>query len=87
MAVRGEGIDLPRFVTSAARFGGDQVSFKGGFLRVPVLPHSLKLFVSELRKLAASGDMRGTARLSLFPGLAVAAAIGYKLTGNDKGIW
>jgi len=86
-AFRGEGLGIPSFVKSAARFGGDQVSFRGGFLRVPIMPHALELFASELRKLAGSGDMRGTARLSLFPGLAVAAAIGYKLTGSDKGIW
>ena len=86
-AFRGEGLGIPSFVKSAARFGGDQVSFRRGFLRVPILPHSLELFAYELRKLAGSGDMRGTARLSLFPGLAVAAAIGHKLTGSDKGIW
>jgi hypothetical protein len=84
---RSEDIDIPSFVRSAAQFGGDQISFKNGFLRVPILPHSVKLFASELGKLVVSGDMRGTARLSLFPGLAAAAAIGYKLTGSDKGIW
>jgi hypothetical protein len=86
-AHRVRGLALPSFVRSAARFGGDQISFKDGFLRVPIMPHSVKLFVSELGKLAFRGDMRGTARLSLFPGLAAAAAIGYKLTGDDKGIW
>jgi hypothetical protein len=84
---RGEGLGLPSFVRSAASFGGNQVSFKNDFLRLPIVPHSVKLFVSELGKLAVSGDVRGTARLILFPGLAAAAAIGYKLTGNDKGIW
>jgi len=86
-AHRVKGLVLPSFVRLAARFGGDQLSFKNGFLRVPIMPHSVKLFVSELRRLAFSGDVRGTARLSLFPGLAAAAAIGYKLTGDDKGIW
>jgi hypothetical protein len=84
---RGVGIDIPSFVRAAARFGGDQVNFKNGFLRVPIVPHSAKLFASELGNLAVSGDLRGTARLSLFPGLAAVAAIGYRLTGNDKGIW
>ena len=84
---RGEGLAVPSFVRSAARFGGDQVSFKDGYLRVPILPHSVKLFASELGKLAINGDVRGTARLSLFPGLAAVAAIGFKLTGSDKGIW
>ncbi|HWX54577.1 MAG TPA: nucleotidyltransferase family protein [Verrucomicrobiae bacterium] len=84
---RGDGIDIPSFVRTAARFGGDQVSVRNDFLRVPIVPHSVKLFISELGKLVVSGDVRGTARLSLFPGLAAAAALGYKLTGSDKGIW
>jgi hypothetical protein len=84
---RGEGISIPSFVRLAARFGGDQVTLHNDFLRVPIMPHSIKLFASELGNLAVRGDMRGTARLSLFPGLAAAAAVGYKLTGSDKGIW
>lgn len=82
-----EEIPLPAFVRAAARFGSDQVSFAKGYLRVPIVPQSLRLFASELRQMVAQGNLRASARLTLFPALAAAAALGYKLSGSDKGIW
>jgi hypothetical protein len=84
---RGSGIALPSSVRSAARFGADQVRFGKGFLRVPILPHSARLYASEWTTLMLNGQLRSTARLSLLPCLATAAALGQKITGSDKGIW
>ena len=84
---RGRGIVLPSSVRSAARFGGDKVRFGKGFLRVPILPHSARLYASEWTALMLHGKLRSTARLSLLPCLATAAALGQKITGSDKGIW
>jgi hypothetical protein len=84
---RGRGILLPSSVRSAARFGADQVRFGRGFLRVPILPHSARLYASEWTTLMLNGQLRSTARLSLLPCLATVAAIGQKITGSDKGIW
>jgi hypothetical protein len=84
---RGTGIDLPASVRSAARFGVDQVHFGKGFLRIPILPHSARLYASEWTTLMLHGQLRSTARLSLLPCLATAAALGQKITGSDKGIW
>jgi hypothetical protein len=84
---RGQGLKLPLSVTSAARFGSDQISFDKGFLRVPILPHSAKLYVSELKKLLLKGELGNTARLGLLPCLATAAVLGQKITGSDRGIW
>jgi hypothetical protein len=84
---RGEGLPLPTLVTSASRFGGDQVFFRRNFLRIPLLPHSLRLYASQLTGLLLKGEISNTLRLSLLPGLATAAAIELKLTGSDKGIW
>ena len=86
-AFRGHGIALPAFVTGSAKFGADQVHYRRDFLRVPILPHSLNLFVSELRTLVIRGEVRNSLRLSLLPGLATAAALELKITGSDKGIW
>ncbi len=36
---------------------------------------------------ADAGKIRSTLRLGLFPLLATAAAIEYRITGSDKGIW
>jgi hypothetical protein len=36
---------------------------------------------------ALRGDVPATLRLSLLPPLASLAAVAYKLTGSDKGIW
>jgi hypothetical protein len=84
---RGYGVPLPRLVTDAARFGTDQVRFRRDFLRVSILPHSMKLYANELKTFLLRGDLRNGFRLSLLPCLATAAALEMKITGSDKGIW
>ena len=84
---RGIGIPLPTFLTSAARFGGEKVSFAKNFLRIPIVPHSAQLYIAELKELLWSGEIRNTCRLGLLPLLATAAALEYRMTGSDKGIW
>jgi hypothetical protein len=86
-AFRGNGINLPTLVTDSARFGVEEVYYRRDFLRVPILPHSLNLYATELRELVLRGELRNSLRLSLLPGLATAAALELKLTGSDKGIW
>jgi hypothetical protein len=51
------------------------------------LPHSVKLYASELKTLLLQGEVRNSFRLSLLPCLATAAALEQKITGSDKGIW
>ncbi len=84
---RGEGILLPAFVTRAARFGNERVSFRRKYLRIPIFPQAAGLYVSEWERLLRNGELQNTLRLSLLPGLAAAAAVEMKLTGSDKGIW
>ena len=84
---RGRGISLPAFVITSARFGTEQVRFRRGFLRVPILPHSVNLYASELKSFLLRGDLRNGFRLSLLPCLATAAALEMRITGSDKGIW
>jgi hypothetical protein len=86
-AYRGTGVPLDPIVTGSAKFGTDQVRFRRDFLRVPILPHSLNLYASELMTLLSKGELRNSLRLSLLPGLATAAALEQKITGSDKGIW
>jgi hypothetical protein len=83
----GKSLALPSFVTSSAQFGGCEMSFGKGFLRVPIVPNALKLFVAELVSIAGAMNIRGALRLSLLPWLAAAAAVSQKLSGSDKGIW
>jgi hypothetical protein len=84
---RGSELELPQFVRSSARFGGDQVYYGNGFLRVPIMPQSAKLYGTQLAGLLRKGQLQNCARLSLLPCLATAAVVGQKLTGSDKGIW
>jgi hypothetical protein len=84
---RGAGLDLPEIVTAAARFGGEQVFYARAFLRVPIMPQSAKLYGSQLTGMLQKGELQNSARLSLLPWLATAAAVGQKITGSDKGIW
>jgi hypothetical protein len=85
---RGFGLDLPALVRDSARkiTAGDIV-FRGQFLRVPIVPHSIALYASELKNFFMRGELRNGLRLSLMPGLATAALVEQKITGNDKGIW
>jgi hypothetical protein len=84
---RGKGLDLPGYVKASAHFGGDALHFGEGFLRVPILPQSGKLYMLQFRAGLRRLELRNSARLSLLPMLAAAAVVGKKLTGSDKGIW
>ena len=84
---RGAGFDLPEFVSNAARFGGKEVFYNRGFLRVPIMPQSAWLYGSQLARVLGRGELETGARLSLLPWLATAAAAKHRLTGSDKGIW
>ncbi len=84
---RGVGLDLPQFVTDAARFGGGEVYYAREFLRVPIMPQSALLYGSQLAGLLRRRELLNSARLSLLPCLATAALVGQRITGSDKGIW
>ncbi|HEY3705941.1 MAG TPA: hypothetical protein VGL22_12815 [Terracidiphilus sp.] len=84
---RGTPVQLPQLVTSSARFGGDAVYYARGFIRVPIMPQSAKLYGSQLAGILKKRELHNGARLSLLPWLATAAVVGQKLTGSDKGIW
>jgi hypothetical protein len=84
---REAGLDLPEFVITAARFGGNLVYFGKDFLRIPILPQSAELYRLQLAGLLRKKELHSSARLGLLPWLATAAAVGQKITGSDKGIW
>ena len=86
-AYRHRKLPLPSAAIHAARFGVERLRFDRNFLRIPIFPQSAKLYLSELKALLLQGKLRSTLRLSLLPGLATAAAVEFKLTGSDKGIW
>jgi hypothetical protein len=84
---RGTPVPLPTEVIAAAPFGGEKVYVRSRFIRVPIMPQGTQLYAAQVTDAALRGDLEGTFRLSLLPYLASAAAISYKLTGSDKGIW
>lgn len=84
---RGACPDLPHEVQQAAMFGGSELSVRNCFIRVPVIPHGAKLYTRQVTRTALRGDVPATFRLSLLPPLASVAALAYRLTGSDKGIW
>lgn len=84
---RGTALGLPESVIQAARFGGRQIYYARDFLRIPILPQSARLYGSQLSDVLRRRELESSVRLGLLPWLATAAAIGYKLTGSDKGIW
>ncbi len=84
---RGDAPELPQPVLAAARFGGDVIFARGKFLRIPVLPNGAELYTRQITDTAIRGDVPATLRLSLLPYLASAAAVAFRITGSDKGIW
>lgn len=84
---RGYGMDLPQFVSVAAQFGGETLYYSKGYLRVPIMPHSVWLYGSELAHVLSRGEIHNGVRLSLLPLLGTAAAAKEKLTGSNQGIW
>ncbi|ABF40966.1 hypothetical protein Acid345_1965 [Candidatus Koribacter versatilis Ellin345] len=86
-AYRGVGFELPQEVLNAAPFGGEKVFVKGRFIRVPIMPQGADLYTRQVTSAAFRGDVPATFRLSLLPPLASAAAVAFKITGSDKGIW
>lgn len=84
---RGTGLDLPRFVKESSKFGGEEIFFRKDFLRVPIMPQSASLYGTQLTGLLRKRELHSSARLSLLPWLATAAAVGQKITGSDKDIW
>jgi hypothetical protein len=84
---RGEPINLPEAVRKAAAFGGERLEVRKCFLRVPVMPNGASLYARQVRQRASRGDFPAALRLTLLPPLASVAALSYRLTGSDKGIW
>ena len=84
---RGDSPALPPDVAQAAVFSGDVLTVKNGFIRVPIMPYGAQLYTRQVTRTAMKGDVPATFRLSLLPPLASVAAVAYKLTGSDKGIW
>jgi len=84
---RGIGLNLSQFVLVASQFGGEALYYNKGFLRVPIMPHSVRLYGSELAHVLGRGELHNGARLSLLPILGTAAAAKQRLTGSNQGIW
>ncbi len=84
---RGIGLRLPPAVTAKAKFGGDRITVGGKFLRVPKVPEAAGLYFRQLARNISEHRWAATARLSLLPPLASAAAVAYAITGSDKGVW
>ena len=84
---RRDGVELPGEVLAAAKFGGDKVTVRSRFLRFPLMPEGAGLYGLQMRQTAARGDVPAALRLSLLPPLASVAALAYRVTGSDKGIW
>jgi hypothetical protein len=85
---RGYGVELelPAGVISSAA-QEEALQLRGDFLRIPIVPKAAGLFLRQVLSAGTQLNLRTVSRLSLLPGLAAAAFVAYKVTGNDKGIW
>jgi hypothetical protein len=83
---RGTACQLSPEVLEGVRFGMEEVTVRGIWLRVPVR-RAVRLYGTQLGRMALRRDLHGVFRLSLLPPLASVARLVYKLTGDHKGIW
>jgi hypothetical protein len=85
---RGYGVELElpaNVISSAAQ--EEALQLRGDFLRISIVPKAAGLFFRQVLNAGTQLNLRTVSRLSLLPGLAAAAFVAYKITGNDKGIW
>lgn len=84
---RGRGLILPSDLIADATVSGDKIYTRARFLRLPLLPYGAGLYTRQLTQMVFRGNVPATLRLSLLPPLASAAAVAFKITGSDKGVW
>ena len=84
---RGTGLNLPVTVLADATVSGDKIYTRARFLRLPIMPYGARLYTQQLTQAAFRGNVPATFRLSLLPPLASAAAVAFRITGSDKGVW
>lgn len=84
---RGTGLNLPKEVLAAARFGADKMIARRRYLWVPILPQSCALFARQFAQLVWNGNVSATARLSLLPPLACVAVLAYVAGANNEWVW
>ncbi len=84
---RGRGLELPIDVIQASTCGASVIDVRKSFLRVPIVSCGAPLYTTQITKTSLNGNVPGTLRLALLPYLAAAAAVAYKVTGSDKGVW
>jgi hypothetical protein len=82
----GAKLELPAEVVHSAT-KGDALHLRGDFLRISIVPKAAGLFLRQVLYAGSQRNLRTVCRLSLLPGLAAAAFVAYKFTGNDKGVW
>jgi hypothetical protein len=70
-----------------ATVGAEKIYTRARFLRLPLLPYGAALYTRQLTQTLRRGNVPATLRLSLLPPLASAAAVAYRITGSDKGVW
>ena len=83
----GTEVALPAEVLSSSHSSNHGLPLKAHFLRIPLVPDATGLFLRQMAHAGIKTDLRTVARLALLPGLAAAAMVSYKITGDDKGIW
>jgi hypothetical protein len=83
----GKHLTLPDDVIASASYRANMLQVRGDFLRIPIVPQAASLFVRQMLQAAYQRNLRTVSRLTLLPGLAAAALIAYKISGDDKGIW
>jgi hypothetical protein len=80
-------LSVPADVRAAASYKDNMLHVRGDFLRIPIVPQAASLFMRQVFQAAYQRNLRTVSRLTLLPGLAAAALIAYKISGDDKGIW
>ena len=78
---------LPDELRATGKWNATQLRVQGRFLHIPFVPNGAGLFCRQFAHVLVQGNLDATARLSLLPPLASAAALAYAVTGSNGRIW
>ena len=78
---------LPLELRATGKWNATQLRAHGRFLHIPFVPNGAELFCRQFAHVLGKGNLDATARLSLLPPLASAAALAYAVTGSNGRIW
>lgn len=83
----GRPLAVPANVRRSALFGIEDLSIRGKFMKIPMLPEASRLYGRQWAQTARRGSISATVRLLMVPPLVSASSTAYAVFGRGLRIW